>query len=148
MILDKLENSNKYNFQNNRFVKAFKFLTDTDLLDIDEGRYEIDGDDVYAIVSNYLTKESAGNHPEVHRKYADIQYIVKGEENIGYSIYTSQAVYKEYNTEKDCLLYDDVSCFFLLKQGILRYYPDDLHMPGIMNIEPRQVKKVVIKVRI
>jgi YhcH/YjgK/YiaL family protein len=149
MILDRLENSGTYNFAGDRFGKGFNFLKETDLDKIDDGRYEIDGNDVYAIVSNYMTKDSAKGHPEAHRKYADIQYIVSGSENIGYSVYSGQSVFKEYDTEKDFLLYDDVSFYIQLKAGMFAvFYPDDLHMPGIKIGEPGSVKKIVVKVRI
>lgn len=149
MILDKLENSAKYNYTNGNFSKAFSFLLNTDLINIDDGRYEIDGDNVYAIISSYDTKSPEGAHPEAHRVYADIQYMVSGTEQIGYSVYNGQKVFKEYNAEKDFLLYENVSFFIKMETGMFAvFYPDDLHMPGIMINNPAPVKKAVIKVKL
>jgi YhcH/YjgK/YiaL family protein len=52
MILDDLENINKYLALHPRFVRAFDYLNTTKFEDIKPGNYDIDGDDIYAIVVN------------------------------------------------------------------------------------------------
>jgi hypothetical protein len=66
-----------------RWDKAFAFLRDNDLSSIELKRYDIDGDNVYATVSEYLTKNEEDARYEVHRAYIDIQYVVSGKELIG-----------------------------------------------------------------
>jgi len=149
MILDKLDNSEKYYSLNENFKKAINFLKNTDLASASEGRYDIDGDNVYALINNYITKNPRDCRPEAHRKYADVQYIVSGSELIGYSVYSGQKIFKEYDDEKDFMLYEDVSFYTKLDAGMFAvFFPDDLHMPGIMDGEPKPVKKIVVKVRI
>jgi YhcH/YjgK/YiaL family protein len=64
-------------------------------------------------------------------------------------LYTGQKIFKEYDEEKDYMLYEEVSFFLKLNAGMLAiFFPHDIHMPGIMDKEPEPVKKVVIKVRI
>ena len=149
MILDKLENAAKYFSLSNGIKQALNFLQKTDLINAAEGRHEIDGDNVYALINNYNTKDPAEAHPEAHRKYIDVQYVVSGSELIGYSVFNGQRIFKEYDAEKDFMLYDDISFFMKLNPGMFAiFYPDDLHMPGIMIDEPKPVKKVVIKVKL
>jgi YhcH/YjgK/YiaL family protein len=149
MIIDKLQNAEKYYSLGENLTKAFKFLKETDLSIAKEGRFDIEGDNVYALINNYNTKDPKDCHPEAHRKYADVQYIVSGAELIGCSLFSGQKVFKDYDEEKDYLLYDDISFFLKLNEGMFAvFFPDDLHMPGIMINEPKPVKKVVVKVRI
>ncbi len=149
MIIDKLKNWRIYFDRNNSFAKGFEFLESTDLLNLPEGRHDIDGDNLFALVSNYNTKPPAEKDPESHRIYADIQYIVKGEEKIGYAVLDDQKVYKQYIEEKDIMFYKDYSCFINMYSGMFAvFYPQDIHMPGIMISEPVDVKKIVIKVRL
>ena len=52
MILDILENAHRYLVMNKGFEKAIEFLLRPDLKELPVGKYEIDGERVYAIVSN------------------------------------------------------------------------------------------------
>ena len=43
-------------------------------------RYDIDGDNLYATVSEYITKNEEDAKFEAHQKYIDIQYVISGKE--------------------------------------------------------------------
>ncbi len=149
MILDKLENCSKYFSLGKRFETGFKYLLETDLTKITDGKYDIEGDDVFVLVSSYETKRPTEKLPEAHRKYADIQFIVSGNENIGYAHLENQNIKIEYNEEKDIIFYDEVSFYIKLPKGKFAVFlPDDIHMPGILDGEVMQVKKAVVKVRL
>ena len=61
-----------------RWDKAFTFLKNSDLSKLEIKRYDIDGDNLYAPVSEYLTKNEEDAKFEAHQKYIDIQYVVSG----------------------------------------------------------------------
>jgi YhcH/YjgK/YiaL family protein len=147
LIADKLENAGKYEFQNRRIHDAFDFLNKTDLKNLEAGRHKIDGDNLFALVNTENTKESTGRYPEAHKKYIDVQYIVSGEEYIGYSPLKNQKIQKEYNPEKDIMFFCDEPSFIKFEEGMFAvFFPDDLHMPGIKIENSTTVKKIVIKV--
>lgn len=149
MIIDKIENANLYYGINERITKALKFLETEDLLNINEGRYEIAVDDVYALLNNYDTKNSDDCNLEAHRKFIDVQYVVSGSELMGYVPLKEQKPLKEYDGEKDFILYKDDPSFVKLDESMFAIlFPGELHMPGIMINNPAKVKKVVIKVRV
>lgn len=52
--------------------------------DLTEGKIEIDGEKVFALLQKYETIVEAVPKFEFHRKYIDVQYIVSGEEVIGW----------------------------------------------------------------
>jgi YhcH/YjgK/YiaL family protein len=149
MILDKLKNCSKFFSMGTRFETGFKFILENDLSKFADGKYEIDGENIFALVSSYATKSAAEKLPEAHRKYADIQYMISGYENIGYAHLGSQKVTTDYNDEKDIIFYDEVSFYFRLPEGSFAVFlPDDIHMPGIIDGEAMEVRKVVVKVRL
>lgn len=149
MILDKIKNFSEY-FQNDSpFIKGYKFITEQEPGNLPDGKYEIDGENIFALVNTYTTKNASEKMPEAHRKYADIQYIVYGKENIGYAHLNGQKITKPYSEEKDIIFYDEVSFYFTLAAGSFAvFFPGDLHMPGIICGEPEEVKKVVVKVKL
>lgn len=148
MILDKIENSKLYIGLGERIAKAFEYIHTTDLLQTAVGKYEIDTDDVFAIVQEYDTKQISECKIEAHRKYIDVQYIISGVELMGVSTLTNQNPVV-INEENDYCLYEGDSSLIKLDAGMFTiFFPDDLHMPGIKFNQISKVKKVVVKVRV
>lgn len=150
MIIDSLKNAHRYHGLGPKFVKAFEYLRQTDFSGLEKGKYEIDGADIFAIVNEYQTVDPSGEQMESHKKYIDVQYIVKGEEQIGHDFLNGQAPSKPYDDEKDYMLFADKPSFFskLEENNFAVFFPSDLHMPNLTAGTPAQVKKVVIKVSV
>ena len=134
-----------------RWEKAFSFLSENDLSVIEPKKYEIDGDNLFITVSDYDTKEVKGSRFESHRKYIDIQYVVKGSEIIGLSDPGKVTeVTDPYSSEKDIEL-SNVSHFTDLKAtpgSFFIFFPDNLHRPGLKVDVIEKVRKVVVKIKI
>ena len=105
MIIDKIENFERYQSINSRFKIAYKFLEVVDFSSLALGKHEILGDDVYAMVFEYETKEVDINKLEAHKKYIDIQYVIRGEEHVEVSILEEQKVFEKYNEDSDYHLF-------------------------------------------
>lgn len=149
MILDRLENSAMYNCISKNLSKGFDFLKNADLSTLESGRYEIEGDNVFALVSEYDSKAHQDCRVEAHQTYADIQYIVSGREAIGFVTHINQEVTIKYNTEKDIAFYTAETSPLILEAGMFAvFFPHDLHRPCMQIDGPEKVKKVVIKVRV
>jgi YhcH/YjgK/YiaL family protein len=148
MIVDKTDNLKQYAHLGSKFQKAFTFITDPELLLLDNGKYEIDGDNVFALVSEYKTKDEIDGKFEAHRKYIDIQFLAKGTELIGYAPFNNQKLITEYNEEKDIAFFNGDKSFIKMQQGMFAvFFPDELHMPGIKYSNREDVKKIVIKIK-
>ena len=78
MIIDKLKNAQNYYALGENFKKAFEYLKNNDLSMLKNGRYEIDGENIFVSVQDYETKQPEEGRWEAHRKYADIQFLIKG----------------------------------------------------------------------
>jgi biofilm protein TabA len=133
--------------------KGLAYLKNTDFTAISTGRYELDGDTMFALVSEYETEPKSVRRPEAHKRYIDIQYIVKGEEFIGHSFLTPEnIVLEEYNVVKDIVFYRTVMDESYLRLGSGTYavfFPDDIHRPCCTSGEkPSSIRKVVLKIKV
>ncbi|MBR3605604.1 MAG: YhcH/YjgK/YiaL family protein [Candidatus Gastranaerophilales bacterium] len=149
MIYDRLKNKEQYYTLHKNFKKAFEFLANTDLKNIEDGSYEIDGKTIYANVQSLKTKLVEDKKWEVHRKYIDIQYVISGEEKMGYGILEDfNEITQKYDTEKDVeFLNGDKFNFVDVQEGdFVIFYPNDVHAPMLSVNEPINVKKVIVKI--
>jgi biofilm protein TabA len=136
-----------------RLDKALAYLAETSAQDLPDGRYEIDGDAVYALVQSYDTLPADEKSKyEAHRKYIDVQYIASGIEVMGWAPLADMVVTKEYLPEKDVV---NGSCPFsastLVKVAAGQaaiFFPEDAHAPKLAAGQPAPVKKIVIKVAV
>lgn len=131
--------------------KGLTYLMETDFSKVSLGRQEIDGSKIYAMVSEYESQSKDVRRAEAHRKYLDIQYIVKGQEMIGSGpLATAGEVTEDRLAEKDVIFYKSLSAesFHILNQGMFAvYFPWDVHRPNCSVGETAgQVKKVVVKI--
>ncbi|MFM8634321.1 MAG: YhcH/YjgK/YiaL family protein [Planctomycetia bacterium] len=151
MILDTLDNARRYELLSPRFEKAFTFLRQvTDATTV--GRHEIAGDDIYALVQQQRTMPVVDRQYEAHRKYVDIQYIIRGREIMYWApLHLLTNVTKPYDAEHDAAL------FGLVPEGVpipvqagqfVIFFPDDGHVPVCAWDTPDDVLKVVVKVRV
>lgn len=150
MVLDDLNNISKYVNLHPRFEQAFAYLTSTDFENTKPGKYEIEGDHIYAIVVNDDAVEMLASTAEFecHNTYIDIQYVFGGLETVGYkSRLTCVEPRGAYDPKKDVLFYEDAPDFFFkLHPGQFGiYFPDDVHAPMIGE---GKIRKVVIKIRL
>ena len=149
MIKDRLENSNLYHNLSENLSKGFSWLQKNDLKNLKDGKYDIDGNKIYASIQTYETKEDAKY--EAHRKYIDIQYIVNGEEKIGVTDLSNCISCTNYDESKDIEFFDieKKDEYLDLDEGyFMILYPQDAHKPSISKDKTSTVKKVVVKVAI
>jgi len=150
MIIDTLANGHKYAALHPSFAKAFEYLQALNLAEVEVGKYEVDGDNIRAIVSDKEGMSSAESIAkfECHDKHIDIQLCISGQEQIGWKPRGSCLAQKgEYNPDKDVLFFNDVpdTFFGLTDNQFAIFYPEDVHAPMIGE---GKIKKLVVKVKI
>lgn len=148
MIIDSLSNADRYSSLHPRFAKAFEWIKSQNLETIEVGKYQIDGAELHASVSekDAYTRETAKF--ECHNNWIDIQVCPKGKEQQGWSARERVSTPAgEYNAEKDVTFYTDKpETYFTLQAGqFVIYYPEDVHAP---QIGEGAIKKLVVKVKI
>ena len=80
MISDLISHAPHYHTLGPRFAAGLKWLSDFSP-DTADGRYDIEGDRVFALVQSYTTVPASEKKYESHRLYADIQFIAAGAES-------------------------------------------------------------------
>lgn len=147
MIVDSLSQAKLYDTLNPYFAKAFEYIATIDTQTIAEGRYAIDGDNVFMmVVDNKPLKNRADAALEAHDKYIDIQLVVCGAEGFGWKQRAlCTAPRSEMDTQKDIIFYDDApSTYVTLGAGeFVIFFPEDAHAPLVGE---GTVKKCIIKV--
>ena len=148
MILDTIENYKLYNPINERIAKGFDFLRTTDLDSLPSGKHDIEGDTIFALVQEYQTKPLEDCKLESHKKYIDIQYVIRGAVIMGVTTQNNQKII-EVNEEEDYTFYEGNTSLVLVSKGMFTiFFPDDMHQPCVQTESAAEVKKVVIKVLI
>ena len=147
MIVDSLENFDKYTALHKRFKEVEKYLKEHDLMSLKSGRYEIDGRNLYVNIDEYTTKETS--NPEAHREYIDIQIVLDGHEKIGYADYKNGKTETAYDRERD-IEFLKADCEYLKAESgrFFIFEPQDLHQPCITDGQSSKVKKAVFKIKI
>jgi biofilm protein TabA len=150
MIIDTIKNASKYYTIHPLFEKAFAYIQSTDLANTADGKYEIDGDRLRAIISNKngMTAAESVAKFECHNKYIDIQLCINGREEMGWKPREKCVTPNGgYNEEKDVQLYSEQpDMYFRLTDGQFAiFFPEDVHAPMIGDAA---IKKLVIKVKI
>lgn len=146
--VNKIVFAQQYHKNKAAWDKAFAFLRDSDLTKIKPGKYPIDGDNVYAIVTEAPSKEFDQSAWESHRKYIDLHYIIKGQETIGMAAISKATVTKPYNETTDAANYNAEGQYFLATPATFYlFFPQDAHRPNIKAAGYDVVKKVVVKIR-
>jgi biofilm protein TabA len=149
MIVDRLGNRSVDAYVPPRVRQALEYLRAANMAAAPVGRHELDGDRLYAIVQEYMTKPADQCAWEAHRRYVDVQYIVHGAERIGHAPLARSGERVPYDRDRDVTLYYPGSQYVTLSSGMLAIFgPDDVHSPGGAVDHPRAVRKVVMKAAI
>lgn len=151
MIFDQAKNLDFYKTLGvgDRYAKAIEWLKNTDLAALENGKYEIDGKDVYVNVMSYTTLPWEEAKYEAHENYTDIQYVIAGTETMTYAPVDALNPTGPYDPQKDVIKFDNanpglkVAC---QAGDFMIFFPWDGHKPKAASGEPCQVKKAVVKI--
>ena len=131
-----------------KYAKAFEFLRRPDLAKLAPGRYSIDGDKVFANISdNDLKAVGAMQTVEFHKKYADIHAPFTGEELIGLPEMPESALKGPFDDEKDFAVFEAPCPMRTIRPGeCIVCEPLVPHAPCYTDDPGRRLRKVVVKV--
>lgn len=148
MILATIEQAYRYAKGHVGLSRGFEFLQSMKLEELPDGKLEIEGTKLFAIVAHDQGRGRDGAILESHRKYIDIQYVISGNELIGWQpLADCRSVKQAYNAETDLAFYLDrpTSWFELAPRSFAVFYPEDAHAPLAAE---GPVHKVVVKVAV
>jgi len=135
-----------------RFRLAVEFLRRKDLPDLPDGEVPLDGRNVYAIIQGYETVKAGVPKFECHRRYIDVQFILSGEEIVGWAPSDEMTPAGSYDEGKD-ICFGTVAAGkwtpVLLRTGQLAVlWPEDAHAPRLAAGARVPVRKIVVKIAV
>jgi len=151
MVIDRIENLELYYPLLECLPQVRQFLADFEKDAKPDGRYELDGERLFASVQQYETKPAEGKLAEAHRKYIDLQVVINGREIIGWAPLSElKQETEEFSKGGDIAFYSGkIQIQATLNPGYFALlFPEDAHMPCTQVEGPENVRKIVFKILI
>lgn len=147
MVVDTLDNLEKYVSLNPYFADIVRFIKENDLNTLEEGKHYIKDKDLFVNIQTAHGKTVDAAAFETHRKMLDIQIPLDNVEIYGY-LPLADLPEAEYNAEKDVTKYPGVKAetYVKCKPGEFAiFWPQDGHQPCIGEGD---IHKAIFKVRV
>ena len=147
MIIDTLDNLNKYAALNPLFTDVIEFLNSHDIRTLEAGKYPIKDKDLFMNLQVAAGRSKEAAFLETHIEMIDIQIPISCAETFGYTPLCDLPDF-EYNTEKDITKYGDTKpqTYVTVNPGQFAiFFPQDGHAPCITD-EP-EIRKAICKVK-
>lgn len=147
MILDKIENASKYVGlvpDIEKVLADFKDISNWNTND----KYHFDWG--YLFFQQGTTKPIDEGQYELHRKYIDLQLVIKGSEYFCWIDEDNLTPVNEYSLEKDVQKFEGEDDHFVKINQDMFYicFPWDAHKAVVHPEEPTEYTKVVMKIKI
>ena len=147
MVMDTIARGAVYEALHPAFPRAFQYLSGQDLAALPDGRYELDGDRLFVLVMTVDGRGREDAKPEVHRRYIDIQAVIRGEDVMGWRPLCGCTQPLGFDNAKDVGFFGDAPASWITvhEGSFALFYPEDVHAPlaGMGT-----VKKAVVKVAV
>lgn len=134
--------------------KAIQYLRETDLENLAPGKYEIDGDNMYASVVETRTVQRKMKRPEAHIRYLDVQCVIRGCERDYFYTDMGDNVVEEDNYEANDIAFFQPNPNVIESSVVMHagdfavFFPSDIHTPACSVGDDADIKKVIIKIKV
>ena len=131
---------------------VLEYLRATDFSNFPDGAYPMPHTDFILKIQRYNTRPIEDCRPESHEKFIDVQFVVKGEEVLGWCPLSPELeIFSPYDEKNDATLYKNLlpeSSMMLTARTYAVLFPLDVHRPcgSLEDDEPSKVTKIVVKV--
>ena len=147
MLIDRLPEKGKrfsidYALLGKHFATAARFLETADFAALALGKHEIDGENVFVNVQEYIQQEKEPAY-EAHDRYADIQLVLRGSERFRWGAGAPGPLKGDFREVTG--VEDDVE-FTLRENQFVVFLPGEAHAPGLPEKGPALCRKAVVKV--
>lgn len=145
MVLGNIKNAEHY-YSINPFIReGVEFLLKN--IDAPAGRYEIRGEDCFLTIVEGTKRDRSEAKLEVHNRYVDVQFVLKGTETFGYKARVNcEKLSGEFDSTSDIGFFEDAPTTYVdgVEGDMLIFFPADGHAPLVGQ---GVVRKAILKVR-
>lgn len=150
MIFSKLTGTDTLSVYPQAIQDALRYLQQTDVMALELGRHDLDGDRMFVNVMDMTTRPYEGSYPEIHKKYVDLMYWPEGGERIGTAPYLGTETVHQALWDNDAALLESVENESILTATagcFAVFFPWDAHRPALMlGDAPATSRKCVVKI--
>ena len=149
MIHDRIENAEKYFTQKSRLLRAVLFA-ERQAAALEDGDHWLEEGVLRALVQSYETLPAEERFFERHRKFIDVQVMIKVIERHDVTEVTDLIPTTEYDENMDLIKFENPERFstVILEPGyFVVYLPQDAHRPNCAVNGRERVRKVCMKVK-
>lgn len=151
MIIGNIDHLNLAPYLPAKIKQSIEYIKDNVNQNTPIGRYEIDGDKIFFMLSDSTTRHIDQANPEYHQKYIDVQIVLDGPEGIAINTlppYTNML--DDQLTTNDIAFVEtpkEETLLVLHSNDFIIFFPNEVHKPlcALVN-EITNVRKVVIKI--
>ena len=146
MIIDRIENRKLYQGMSPVFEEALDFMAS--LVEKPLGRYELEtNSNIFANIMELQSLPREGRQFEFHRRYADVHFVLEGQEVLEWEDLAHLSPAVPYQEEKDIGFVEGKGQPVILEPGMFCVtLPTDAHKPSGCLEHPAYLKKVVLKI--
>ena len=113
------------------------------------GKHDIDGNNLFYLISEDSTEPQAERRAEYHARYLDIQIVLRGQEGMTFSTLPAGEPQTDWLADKDIAFLAEGAQekTVILNEGdFVMFYPGEVHKPLCAVGAPAKVRKAVVKV--
>lgn len=113
------------------------------------GKHDIDGNNLFYLISEDSTEPQAERRAEYHARYLDIQIVLRGQEGMTFSTLPAGEPQTDWLADKDIAFLAEGAQekTVILNEGdFVVFYPGEVHKPLCAVGAPAKVRKAVVKV--
>lgn len=148
MIYDHIERVSHYRELLPALAKVELVLSSFDPACAAVGRFDIEPEKLYYMVQTYTTRAESAVQFEAHRRFIDLQYLVRGKERIYCAHARALKAVSEFDAVKDVGFFSGAATSEVeIGNGMFALlFPDDAHKPTCVVDSPEEVMKIVFKI--
>ncbi|ANI30794.1 toxin-antitoxin biofilm protein TabA [Yersinia entomophaga] len=115
------------------------------------GKHDIDGNNLFVLVSNDCTDWQENRRAEYHAKYLDIQIVLAGQEGMAFSNLPAGETETDWLADKDIAFLpvgisaQNEKMILMQPSDFIVFYPGEVHKPLCAVGEKAHVRKAVVK---
>jgi len=149
MILDSISNLSQYVGLHSGLDRAIQLISQGGLSTDRLGKHETENSSVFYLVQSYETKPMSEVSYEAHRRYIDLQWVIKGCEWMSCAPVDTLQTLTEYDETHDIQFLSGDGNIFSVNEGQFAvFFPKDGHRPGTTIATPESVMKMVFKIEV
>lgn len=149
MLLGNMSSLDRLSFVDKRIVQYAEVAQKLAMTEKEDGKYPIEGDDVFVVLASEVTQLASERKSEIHHDYIDIQLILKGKEVFGVSSHTGEQYLGKAFENDLCFLpqIENESFVTLVEGDFIVFYPGEAHRPlCAYDDTPEPIRKAVVKI--